>query len=99
MKNALALSHILMPIIYTFLYLTAIMPASTQLKGLNPAEALSESTGSQTMPLHSRRGLQVSKTETKNQPSCPRAQEAYISQNIHQLLQNRLNPTPRYRVI
>lgn len=99
MKNALPLSNILMPIIYTFLYLTAIMPASTQLTGLNPAEALYESTGGQTMPLHSRRGLQVGKTETKNQPSWSRAQEAYISQNIHQLLQNRLKPTPRYRVI
>lgn len=69
MKNVLAVSNILMCITYTFLYLTAIMPASTQLKGLNPAEALYESTGRQTMPLHSRRGLQVSKTETKNQPS------------------------------
>lgn len=39
MKNALAVSNILMHIIYAFLYLTAIMPASTQLKGLNPAEA------------------------------------------------------------
>lgn len=50
------------------LYLTAIMPASTQLKELNPAEALYESTGRQTITLHSRRGLQVSITETKNQP-------------------------------
>lgn len=90
MSNALAVSNILMHIIYTFLYLTAIMPASTQLKGLNPAEALCESSRRQTMPLHSRRGLQVSKTETKSQPSWSQAQDQQ---------ENRLNPIPRYRVI
>lgn len=99
MKNALAVSNILMYIIYAFLYLTATMPASTQLKGLNPAEPLYESTGRQTMLLHSRRGLQVSKTETKNQPSWSQAQETHISQSIHQLQENRWNPIPRYRVI
>lgn len=94
MSNPLAVSNILMHIIYTFLYLTAIMPVSTQLKGLNPAEALWVLKKAENA-LHSRRGLQVSKTETKNQPSWSWTQEIYISQNICQLQENRLNPIPR----
>lgn len=69
MKNVLAASNILMHIRYPFVHLIVIMLAPTWLKGLKPARALCQSTGKQTMPLHRGRGLQVGKTETKNQPS------------------------------